>query len=98
LSDALGLNMENQTKGVLVSKELLSLVEHLTNMVKSAEKDESLGSDNKYVIILSLVIKAVNAIVKLFTVIHSDVSATVTAHFNLYLKFIEELKKQNQSV
>lgn len=98
LSDALSLNMENQTKGVLVSKELLSLVEHLTNMVKSAEKDESLGSDNKYVIILSLVIKAVNAIVKLFTVIHSDVSATVTAHFNLYLKFIEELKKQNQTV
>lgn len=98
LSDALSLNMENQTKGVTVSKELLSLVEHLTDLVKSASVDEALSNDNKYVIIMSLVIKAVNAIIKLFTVIHSDVSATVTAHFNLYLKFIEELKKQNQTV
>lgn len=92
LVGAIEENLDYLTKQVGVSKELLSMLSAIQEMIADIDSGKMGNLHSGHSLTLTVITKAINAIVKLFDAMRTDYGKVVQEHLNLYVKMVEELK------
>jgi hypothetical protein len=96
LVSAVEENLDYLTKQVSVSKELLSMLSAIQDMIADIDAGKMGNLHSGHALTLTAITKAINAIIKLFGTIRTDYGKVVSEHLNLYMRMVDELKSKVQ--
>ena len=93
-NNALSDNYTELINYVKIVKEVVGIGGAVQSMISDIENKAVDGIDSKHVVTLSVINKAISAVVKLLAVLQSDVTTVLKEHTDLYLTFNDLFKEQ----